>query len=77
MFTYTILRLSAYSHSFNIFYFDFSQRIPIPDFVIKRLHTLGFEGPYSGGKHPLMLKGDLVLTILIKLKLEWSYYKEY
>ncbi len=32
-------------------------------YFVKRLHTLGFEGPYSGGKHPFMLKGDLVLTI--------------
>jgi predicted RNA binding protein YcfA (HicA-like mRNA interferase family) len=24
---------------------------------------LGFDGPYSGGKHPFMVKGDLVLTI--------------
>jgi len=31
------------------------------DFV-KRLHEFGFEGPYQGGKHPYMLKGDLVLT---------------
>jgi len=28
------MRLSAYSHSFNIFYFDLPQRISIPDFVI-------------------------------------------
>jgi len=32
------------------------------DFV-KRLRKQGFEGPYSGGKHPYMVKGDLVLTI--------------
>jgi len=30
---------------------------------VKRLQELGFEGPYSGGKHPFMRKGDLVLTI--------------
>jgi predicted RNA binding protein YcfA (HicA-like mRNA interferase family) len=30
---------------------------------VKRLQELGFEGPYSGGKHPFMQKGDLVLTI--------------
>ncbi|KAF0122166.1 MAG: hypothetical protein FD151_896 [bacterium] len=24
---------------------------------------LGFDGPYSGGKHPFMVKGDLTLTI--------------
>jgi hypothetical protein len=32
-------------------------------FLVKRLNELGFEGPYSGGKHPFMIKGDLVLTI--------------
>lgn len=31
--------------------------------LIQRLHKLGFEGPYYGGKHPYMIKGDLVLTI--------------
>jgi predicted RNA binding protein YcfA (HicA-like mRNA interferase family) len=30
---------------------------------VKRLQELRFEGPYSGGKHPFMRKGDLVLTI--------------
>lgn len=30
---------------------------------VKRLQELGFEGPYSGGKHPFMRKEDLVLTI--------------
>jgi predicted RNA binding protein YcfA (HicA-like mRNA interferase family) len=24
---------------------------------------LGFEGPFAGGKHPYMVRGDLVLTI--------------
>jgi predicted RNA binding protein YcfA (HicA-like mRNA interferase family) len=32
------------------------------DFV-RRLQTLEFEGPYGGGKHLYMVKGDLVLTI--------------
>jgi predicted RNA binding protein YcfA (HicA-like mRNA interferase family) len=32
------------------------------DFV-RRLRRLGFEGPYQGGKHPYMIKGDMVLTI--------------
>jgi len=27
------------------------------------LKDFGFEGPFSGGKHPYMIKGDLVLTI--------------
>lgn len=30
---------------------------------VKRLQELGFEEPYSGGKHPFMRKEDLVLTI--------------
>jgi predicted RNA binding protein YcfA (HicA-like mRNA interferase family) len=32
------------------------------DFV-KRLRKLGFVGPYQGGKHPYMLRDNLVLTI--------------
>jgi predicted RNA binding protein YcfA (HicA-like mRNA interferase family) len=31
--------------------------------IIKRLRMFGFEGPYSGGKHLYMLKGNLRLTI--------------
>ncbi len=31
--------------------------------LVKNLRRLGFEGPYYGGKHPYMLKGDLVLTL--------------
>lgn len=31
--------------------------------LVKRLRALGFEGPFEGGKHPYMIKGDLVLTI--------------
>ena len=31
--------------------------------LVKRLRVLGFEGPYHGGKHPYMVKGNLVLTI--------------
>jgi len=26
------------------------------DFV-RRLHELGFEGPYAGGKHPFLVRG--------------------
>ena len=37
---------------------------------VKRLQELGFEGPYSGGKHPFMIKGDLVLTIPNPHKIE-------
>ena len=31
--------------------------------LTKKLRNLGFEGPYQGGKHPYMIKGNLVLTI--------------
>ena len=31
--------------------------------LVKRLRKLGFEGPYRGGKHPYIVKGNLVLTI--------------
>lgn len=31
--------------------------------LVKRLKKLGFDGPYSGGKHPFMVKNDVVLTI--------------
>jgi len=31
--------------------------------LVKRLRRLSFEGPYRGGKHPYMIKGNLVLTI--------------
>jgi len=31
--------------------------------LVKRLRSFGFDGPYSGGKHLYMLKGDLRLTI--------------
>ncbi len=30
---------------------------------VQRLRTLGFEGPFSGGKHPYMVKDNLVLRI--------------
>lgn len=30
---------------------------------IKRLREFGFEGPYSGGKHPFMKKDSLKLRI--------------
>ncbi len=33
-----------------------------PD-LVKSLRKLGFDGPYSGGEHPYMIKEDLVLTI--------------
>jgi predicted RNA binding protein YcfA (HicA-like mRNA interferase family) len=31
--------------------------------LIHCLRSLGFEGPFSGGKHSFMLKGNLTLTI--------------
>lgn len=30
---------------------------------VKKMLKLGFEGPYEGGKHPYMVKGDTVVTI--------------
>ncbi|MDO8751906.1 MAG: type II toxin-antitoxin system HicA family toxin [Dehalococcoidia bacterium] len=31
--------------------------------LIRTLHQLGFEGPYSGGKHQFMAKGDKTLRL--------------
>ena len=31
--------------------------------LISYLKRLGFDGPYSGGKHQFMVKGDLTLRI--------------
>jgi len=31
--------------------------------LVRKFRALGFQGPYVGGKHPYMVKGDLVLTI--------------
>lgn len=31
--------------------------------LVRRLRRLGFEGPFSGGKHSFMRKGDLKLRI--------------
>jgi predicted RNA binding protein YcfA (HicA-like mRNA interferase family) len=33
------------------------------DVLIKCLRKCGFDGPYSGGKHPFMVKENLTLTI--------------
>ena len=33
------------------------------DVLIRCLRKCGFDGPYSGGKHPFMLKENLTLTI--------------
>ncbi len=31
--------------------------------LIRRLHQLGFQGPYSGGKHQYMVRGSLRLAL--------------
>jgi len=31
--------------------------------LVRALHKAGFEGPYPGGKHQHMLKGNLTLII--------------
>lgn len=31
--------------------------------LVKCLRLYGFDGPYSGGKHPFMIKGNLTITI--------------
>ena len=31
--------------------------------LIRGLRDLGFDGPYSGGRHEFMVRGELVLTI--------------
>jgi predicted RNA binding protein YcfA (HicA-like mRNA interferase family) len=31
--------------------------------LVRYLRKMGFDGPYSGGKHQFMLKGDVTLTI--------------
>jgi len=31
--------------------------------LVKKLKKFGFNGPYQGGKHPYMVKGNLVLTL--------------
>jgi len=31
--------------------------------LVKKLKKFGFSGPYQGGKHPYMVKGDFVLTL--------------
>ena len=31
--------------------------------MIRGLRQLGFEGPYQGGRHPYMVRGDLVVTV--------------
>lgn len=31
--------------------------------LIRCLHALGFDGPYAGGKHAFMVKGDFTLRV--------------
>ena len=31
--------------------------------LVQRLRELGFEGPYSGGRHPQMRRGDVTVII--------------
>ncbi len=31
--------------------------------LLRYLRQLGFEGPYSGGKHPFMFKGDITIRV--------------
>ncbi|MEH2023278.1 type II toxin-antitoxin system HicA family toxin [Nostoc sp.] len=31
--------------------------------LVKRLQELGFEGPFAGGKHPQMRRGDVTVII--------------
>jgi len=31
--------------------------------LVRRLRRLGFQGPYWGGRHPFMVRGDLALVI--------------
>ncbi|MBC6433249.1 type II toxin-antitoxin system HicA family toxin [Nostoc sp. HG1] len=31
--------------------------------LVRRLQELGFEGPYAGGKHPQMRRGDVTVII--------------
>lgn len=31
--------------------------------LVKRLRQLGFDGPFEGGKHPYMIKGNIVITL--------------
>jgi predicted RNA binding protein YcfA (HicA-like mRNA interferase family) len=31
--------------------------------LVQRLRELGFEGPYAGGRHPQMRRGDITVII--------------
>ena len=40
--------------------------------LIKKLRKAGFDGPFQGGRHPYMIKIDIVLTIPNQHKKEIS-----
>ncbi len=31
--------------------------------LVRYLRQVGFDGPYSGGKHPFMVKGDVTIRV--------------
>ncbi|HET6455447.1 MAG TPA: type II toxin-antitoxin system HicA family toxin [Armatimonadota bacterium] len=31
--------------------------------LVRRLRGFGFEGPFTGGRHPYMVRADVVITI--------------
>lgn len=31
--------------------------------LVQRMHELGFEGPYAGGRHPQMHRGNITVII--------------
>jgi predicted RNA binding protein YcfA (HicA-like mRNA interferase family) len=31
--------------------------------LVRRLRTVGWSGPYPGGRHPTMVKGDKAITL--------------
>ena len=31
--------------------------------LVRRLRRLGFDGPYEGGKHPYMVRVDVVVSV--------------
>jgi predicted RNA binding protein YcfA (HicA-like mRNA interferase family) len=33
------------------------------NYLVKRLRELGFDGPYAGGRHPQMRRGDVTVII--------------
>jgi predicted RNA binding protein YcfA (HicA-like mRNA interferase family) len=41
-----------------------SRLIPVPwRELVQRLRELGFDGPYAGGHHPQMRRGDVTVII--------------